>query len=217
MISILLTTLTFCSEKEEPKPDLEETFWIYSYHWPCDPFNEDWSPCFAVQRTAEFDFSKIIDQSETVGLGIKNFNFEPGNLYRIKVSSSSKKPDELTLGEVVERKKDYLNELLGNWQIIEVFGISYPNEDFPDYEGFSVYGTPRRISGTNGCTIESAVFGKIEQSSLEILVPIEFGEGVCEKVIPSGQAINESVKYQVVNNTLNLFNNENQLIMKLKK
>lgn len=214
---ILIVFLNFCSEKEEPKADLEEAFWVYSYHWPCDPFNDDWSPCFAIQRTAQFDFSKIIDQSETIGLEIKNFNFESGNLYKIKVKSSSKNSKELTLVEVLEKQKDYLNELLGNWQIIEVFDTTYPNEDFQNYEGFTFYSTPRMISGSNGCYLGRGIFGEIGPQSIEILIPTDPVIDICEKFIDSGKAINETVKYQLTNNILSLFNSENQIIMQLKK
>lgn len=214
---LVLFILSNCEEKENPTPASTDIFWIYSYFWPCDPFNDNWEPCYAIQRGQQFDYSKIIDQSETVLPKINNFQFEEGNLYQVEVSEKPGNPTELSLVRIIEKKKDYLNELLGNWQIIEVFEISYPNEDFPEYDGFSIYGTPRAISGTNGCTGDTAIFGEIGQNKLEILVPIEFSDGLCEKEIPSGQALNQSVKYQISNGILSLFDINNATLMKLKK
>ncbi|TNF44982.1 MAG: hypothetical protein EP311_00135 [Cytophagales bacterium] len=212
----LMIFLSGCEENETPLPGNEEVFWIYSYHWPCDPFNDDWSPCFAIQKNEEFDYSKIINQSETVGLGIKNFGFEEGNLYKIKARVSPKPNEEITLIEILEKRKDYIQHLLGNWQIIEVYGTSYPNADFPDYEGFSIYSGPRMISGSNGCYMDAGILGEIGPEKIEIIVPTKPGL-YCDKWIDSGKAINEAVRYQLNNNILRLYDSQGILTMRLKK
>lgn len=213
----LMILLSGCDENETPLPGNEEVFWIYSYHWPCDPFNDDWSPCFAIQRNEEFDYSKIIDNSETIGLNVKNFNFEVGNLYHVKVRNSTQPEGEKTILEILEKRKDYLQDIQGDWQIIEVYGVSYPNADFPDYEGFSFYTSPRMISGSNGCYLGRGIFGEIGPEKMEILIPTEPNLSLCEKGIDSGRAINEAVRYRLDNQILSLFDSQGVLTMRLKK
>lgn len=103
-----------CSENEE------KTIWVYPYRLnkSLPPYAEP-GLSLLIQESEELNYSKWNLKSES--FEIKGFIFEEGYFYKLRVKVEENTPlEKIKLKSVLEKKKDFVSRIEGNWQNISV-------------------------------------------------------------------------------------------------
>jgi len=195
-----------------------EIWWINSSKTDCvgvAPMS-----CLQIQKGDEIES----DNWELFYSDIKGFDFEPGNIYRIKVKIMEKddpipadaSSKEYELVEILSKEIDPALRITNIWKVIKVGEIENPT-DFKNDEPliFELDASKKTYVGNMGC---NSVRGEIKEIDSEqlIFLPGAATMMACpametEKSI--SQALIDTRGYKLENNQLYLLNDTGEIIM----
>ncbi len=223
----ILTTLLVSCTNEEKKENNEYIYWVNSYKVSCvgvAPMS-----CLLTQKgdtLEEHGWSNFYDN-------IEGFNYEPGNIYKLKVKEEARPKNEVaadassikyTLIEVLEKKQDMRLRLNDIWTLQEVYGkdiekfkSSKELENKDPYIEINI--AKNMINGFDGC---NRINGMIASSTDKDL---KFGNILVTRMLCKDMDLptryNDALKfvrhYKIENNKLYLQTKDGNTIMIFKK
>ena len=215
VFSTIIALVTGCDKKEEMKTEI---WWINSARVDCVGVGP--MTCYQIQKG-----ENLGDEDwQLFYSAIKDFDYEPGNMYRIKVKVTEKEtpvPADASsknyeLIEVMSKESDPALRLTNIWKVTKVGDIENPT-GFKDKEAltFEFDASKRTYIGNMGC---NSVRGEIKENNGEILL---LGSGVSTKMacpdMSAEQAITKAITdtrgYKLENNQLYLLNESGETVM----
>lgn len=195
-----------------------ETWWVNSARVDCVGMRP--MTCLQVQKNEKPDSNSwLLFYDE-----IKGFNFEPGNIYQIKVKVTKKAEpvpaDASSLNykfvELISKEIDRSLRLTNIWKVVQVGDINNPQHSTTkEALIFEFNATAKTYSGNMGC---NTVRGQIIENDGEKL---SFGPGASTKMAcpdldienSIGKAIAETKSYRIENNRLKFLNEAGKILI----
>lgn len=155
---IILFTLFFSCEEKETK-----TIWVYPYRLNAELYPYAQTGIFILtQDKEELDYSSWQRQSES--FEIKDFKFEEGYFYKLKVEyEEDQPPQKLKLKSILEKRKDFIGTIEGAWKNI-------PLPDQPFFPIFIQVQKPTRTLETyGGCFKGITGLGEVGERKIQLV------------------------------------------------
>jgi heat shock protein HslJ len=215
MISTILAAVA-CNDDQ--LDETIETWWINSAKLDCVGVGP--MSCLQVQKGAEIDPAAW----EFFYSGINGFEYEPGNIYQIKVNITEREapiPADASskiyeLVEVVSKKADPALRLTNIWKVTKVADIENPT-GFRNKEAltFEFNASAKTYLGNMGC---NSIRGDIKENDGEKLI---LGSGATTMMACPDMSIDQAITkalidtrgYQLENNQLYLLNEAGETLM----
>jgi heat shock protein HslJ len=224
-LGILLLAMMSCKSNQIPSSqnnNEEKLIWVNSSKQPCTgvgPMN-----CLQVQygeQIEEGDWKNFYNE-------IEGFNYQPGNIYQIKVRIE-KLPEPIPadasslaykLIEIVSQEADRTLRLTDIWKIIEMGEIKNPmaREKALTME---INVPERRVFGFSGCNTFRGGIAKITEKELlfgnlaSTMMACGDQENKLERLM--GELLSATKSYKIENRNLSLMDEEGKLLMVLLK
>jgi heat shock protein HslJ len=220
---LLLATMSCKSKQDMVSQKVEEkVLWINSAKLPCSGVGP--MSCLQIQEGDEIQEGKW----QNFYSNIEGFNYQPGNIYQIKVSVF-KLPEPIpadasSLGyklvEVISQEPDRTLRLTDIWKVIELGEIKNPmaREKALTME---INVSERRVFGFSGCNTFRGGIGKITEKELifgnlaSTMMSCGEQENKLERLMVSQLAATRN--YTIENRNLFLRDEEGKLLMVLLK
>lgn len=155
IVLLLVIVVQSCSSSKN------KVFWVSGLQTKCVNIEQDCTSCLQVYKGEKL----VYNQWEHINQSIENFEFEEGVLQKIKVKKSKTTPNAYTLIEILERKIDERNNLIGTWILAKKHtfpinrSISLPVLEFMVQD--------LKINGTSGCNKYFGRIDKLTNSTIE--------------------------------------------------
>lgn len=224
LLQVLVMAMFSCKNREkevEENQNKTETWWINSAKVDCTGVGP--MSCFQIQKGEKIDS----EAWEMFYNEISGFNYEPGNIYQIKVEIVQKNDPipadassiDYKLVEILSKETDPSLRLTNIWKVLEVGEFTDP-KSFKNGEAliFEINRTARTYFGNMGC---NSVRGAIKEADGEKLV---LGPGAAtmmacpdmkvEQAI--GKALIETRRYKIESNQLHLLDSAGNNLMKFQ-
>ena len=222
---ILTTLLASCTN--DKKENNEYIYWINSYKVSCEGVAP--MSCLQIQKgdtLKEHGWNNFYDN-------IEGFNYEPGNIYKLKVKEEQKPKNEIaadaskikyTLIEQLEKKQDMRLRLNDIWALQEVYGedistfkISKIVEDKAPYIEINI--AKNMVMGYNGCNRINGLLASVTDKNMK------FGNILATRMMCQdmnladkfNDALNFVRHYKIENKKLYLQTKDEKTIMIFKK
>jgi heat shock protein HslJ len=209
------------SAKITENQDMEEkVFWVNSSKFPCTGVAP--MTCLQVQESGEIEKGKW----NFFYSNIEGFEYEPGNIYRIKVKVSKVTepvPADTSslryqLIEVIEKNPDLTLRLTNIWLVKELGDITDPKGRNRDLF-FEINAGERIISGYSGCNTFRGAISKITDKEIKLGI-LASTRMACEneemqletKVIQALEKVNQ---YHFEGKYLSLMDSDKNVLIKL--
>jgi hypothetical protein len=157
LLLIFFSLLFFSCLNEDTK-----TIWVYPYlvNESYPPYSEE-GIFFLIQESEQLDFSRWNMKSEN--FEIKGFKFEEGYFYKLKVKVEENTPSEkYKLKSVLEKKKDFISRIEGNWRNVPIPGQDY----FPIR--ISLNKLNRTLESLGGCARGLTGLGEVSERKIQL-------------------------------------------------
>ena len=213
----LLMSLAACQTEQE---STVESWWI----------NTKKVECMGVAPMMCYQYSKAENLQnpdwQLFYSEIEGFDYEPGNIYQIKVKITSREEPvpadasskKYSLIEILSKTSVNTFQNIPKWQIIEVGNIKNPVSERNGEKLIFEFNTAEmRYSGNLSCNITMGAIERLDDSTL-LLKPGATTRVACQSMQTEEaieQALNKIRSYQVVNDQLHLLDEEAQILMKL--
>jgi heat shock protein HslJ len=222
LLTILLLAMMSCKSTKitENQAIEEKIFWVNSSKFPCMGVGP--MTCLQVQENEEIEEGKW----SFFYSYIEGFEYEPGNIYRIKVKVSKvKEPvpaDASSLNyqliEIMEKYPDMTLRLTNIWLVKEIGETLNPKGHNRDLT-FEIHVAERKISGYSGCNTLRAPISKITETEIKFgnmaSTKMACGEEEMQLERKITQALEEVVYYQFKDKYLVFMDSEKTVLMKL--
>ena len=154
---VLFALFFSCNSEKETK-----IIWVYPYRLSTGfyPYAEA-GDFFLTQDKEELDYSNW--KLRTESFEIKDFEFEEGYFYKLKVEyEADQPPQKLTLKSVLEKRKDYISSIQGAWQ----------NIPLPDQTYFPIFIRVKKLSRSletyGGCAKGITGMGEVGERKIQL-------------------------------------------------
>ncbi|MDP2041560.1 MAG: DUF4377 domain-containing protein [Algoriphagus sp.] len=145
-----------CAEKET------KTIWIYPYllNGELSPYAEP-GIFLLTQESENLDYSRWNRRSEN--FEIKGFKFEEEYFYKLKVKvEENTPPEKYKLNSVLEKKKDFIRRIEGNWRNVPIHGQAY----FPI--SIRINKVNRSLLTFGGCASGLTGLGEVSERKIQL-------------------------------------------------
>lgn len=188
---IILCFLFFSCLNEDTK-----TIWVYPYLLNEYPPHSEAGVFFLTQESEQLNYSRWNMKSEN--FEIKGFKFEEGYFYKLKVKvEENTPPEKYKLKSILEKRKDFVDRIEGNWQNVPIPGTAY----FPIHIRINKLNRSLHVSG--GCAFGQTGLGEVEERKIQLAAVYRRLDidKICLAQNPSAQAdfgfVGNSVEYEI--------------------
>lgn len=221
-LGILLLAMMSCKSKQDMVSQKveEKILWINSAKLPCSGVGP--MSCLQIQEGDEIQEGKW----QNFYSNIEGFDYQPGNIYKIKVSIE-KLPDPIPadasslsykLVEIISQEPDRKLRLTNIWKVIELGEIKNPaaREKALTIE---INVSDRRVFGFSGCNTFRGGIAKVTEKELlfgnlaSTMMACGEEENKLERLM--GEQLSETKFYKFENRNLYLMNQEEKVLIVL--
>lgn len=222
----LLLSFTACKSKNAAVQNAQESkeniIWVNSSKIDCESVGV--TTCFQVKKDAEAKAAIW----ELLYADIEGFDYEPGHLYKLKVSITELDPEKVPadastkqykLIEVIEKKLDERLAIHDIWVLQTIVGETYQLDSDQEQPRIEFNLNKGRMMGKGVCNSIGADLKVPKAGAIEI-GPIITTKMACpnyEVESKLTQALSQAVSYKVVSGTLSLHDKEGQELLNFKK